>query len=87
MGTSKTLIDESIIREYVDSYWRTLFPKHNCKIDIVIHGANDLELITELPPTTENQEQLLTRIQNELGVILARMLGYEKEFTLTITEA
>lgn len=87
METSKTSIDQSIIKEYVETYWKEVFPNYRGHIEVVIHPKQKLELITEMPARAGDDETLLARIQNELGVLLARKLGYEKEFILTISEA
>lgn len=88
MDHCKTLIDESIIKEYIVDYWKESFPVLNPHLDIVIHKGQKIELITSsFPPTLEeNEESLLRRIQEELSVLLARRLGYEKEFLLTIVQ-
>lgn len=87
MGCSQTLIDEAIIRDYLKNYWKEVFPKQEVQSDVVLHFPGKLEIIAQLPKMKEKEkETLLTRVQNELGVLLARKLGYEKEFFLTISD-
>ena len=85
MGCAKTLVDESIIREYVKTYWQSVFPGSKSNLEIVILPKQKIEIITEFPEDKSISESLLERVKNELGVLLARRLGYEKEFILTIT--
>ncbi len=82
MKGSQVLVDESIIKEYVRNYWVDLFHKKDALVEVVVGHKQNIEVIAEIPVSEENG--LLERIENELGVLLARKLGYEKEFTLTI---
>lgn len=86
MQCGKTEIEESIIKEYVREYWESLFPKKNYELEVVLGQSQKLEIVTKLPESLDDSSQLLERIKSELGVLLARKLGYEKEFVLTITD-
>lgn len=88
MQHNQTIIEEAIIKEYVQSYWKEMFPSIEPAFDIVIHPHQKLELITQNFPSLEEEqkESLFERVQSELGVLLARHLGYEKDFFLTISE-
>ncbi|MCH9630947.1 MAG: hypothetical protein S4CHLAM37_09580 [Chlamydiia bacterium] len=87
MGCGKTLIDEAIIKDYLKNYWQEVFPGQEVQSDIILHFPQKLEIIAQLPKIKEEEKDtLLARVQNELGVILARKLGYEKEFFLTIND-
>ncbi|MFZ4772816.1 MAG: hypothetical protein ACOYK9_02355 [Chlamydiia bacterium] len=83
---SKVMIDHSIIQEYIQSYFKTLFPGQNPPLEVIFHPKQRLEILTKLPETAD-KELLLKRIENELGVLLARKLGYKEEFILTFHEA
>ena len=82
----KVLIDRSIIQEYVSNYFKTLLPNETPPLEIIFHPKQKLEILTKLPESTD-KEVLLKRIENELGVLLARKLGYKEEFILTLHEA
>lgn len=85
MGASKTLIEESIIEDYVRNYWKELFPESSSRPSVRIGAKQQLEISAELPPSAPvEKEELLHRIENELSVLLARHLGYEEPFTLSI---
>lgn len=88
MQCSKAFIDEEIIREYVSDYWKGLFKEQHSQVEVVVHPKQRLEIISQIPRTLNNddREEVLGRIQNELGVLLARRLGYEDEFILTLSE-
>lgn len=85
MNGSKILIDEAVIRDYLSHYWKEVFPYHEIFSEVVLHFPQKIEIIAQLPAMSgEEREHLLLRMQNELSVLLARKLGYEKEFFLTI---
>lgn len=85
MSGSKVLIDEAIVRDYLRQYWKETFPHQEISSEVVMHLPQKLEIIVDLPQMKEEEkEHLLSRMENELGVLLARKLGYEKEFFLTI---
>lgn len=82
---SRILIDEAIIQDYLKQYWREVFPHHDIYSEVVFHFPQKLEIVAQLPKMNEEEKtHLLLRMQNELSVLLARKLGYEKEFFLTI---
>ncbi len=85
MECGKALIEESIIRDYVFHYWESVFPQRVYDLEIVL-GGQKLEIISTLPKGVTVSKELFEQIRRELGVILARRLGYEKEFILTITD-
>ncbi len=85
MDSNKTLIEESIVEEYIQTYFQELFPKFDTQLEVVIHGPKNLEVIANFPNMEEkDHDRLLHRVQNELGVLLARKLGYDKDFILTL---
>lgn len=88
MQCLKTDIDKEIIREYVSVYWKGIFTGSHRKVDVALHPGGRLEIISEIPKFSqeEEREEMLFKIQNELGAVLARRLGYEKEFILTLSE-
>ncbi|MBI5274728.1 MAG: hypothetical protein HY860_06735 [Chlamydiales bacterium] len=88
MKHSKALVDEAIIKEYITDYWQEAFPTLHSTLDIVIHPNQKIEVITASFPDIDDElkEDVFHRIQAELNVLLARRIGYEKDFTLTICE-
>ena len=88
MNCSKVLVDQSIVKEYVSDYWSKLFPGEKLFLDVAFGANQHLEVITQVPRLEKDQRELVfKRVENELGVILARKIGYEKEFVLTVCEA
>lgn len=85
MTPNKVFIEENILKEYVKEYWKNIFPGAVDDLEVVVSRDQKIEIITRCPSKREEGKELFERIENELGVLLARKLGYDKEFTLTIT--
>ena len=83
---SKVYIDRAIVEDYVLDYFKTLLGAKNPPLEVIFHPQQRLEILTKLPDS-EDKELLIQRIENELGVLLARKLGYKEEFILTLHEA
>jgi len=86
MGCTKTQIEEEIVREYVYNYWKSIFPEDKFDLEIILTRNQKIEIVTQIPKTSKSFEEIFSRVRNELGVLLARQLGYEKEFSITITQ-
>ncbi len=86
MQCGKVEIEESIIQEYVASYWKSIFPDLAYELEVTLGQSQKIEIVTKFPSGRKDDQELFDRIKNELGVLLARRLGYEKEFILTITD-
>lgn len=76
-------VDEAVIQEYLNSYWKQLFPKNDipCRLDM---KDNKIHIAVDLPflPIQE-QKPLLERIRKDLIKIFAKVLGYSDEFFLS----
>jgi hypothetical protein len=84
MGVSKVLVEENIIADYIKNYWEEVFPNQLADLDVIIQPKGVIEIITKFP--NQNSEMFLEKIQNELGLLLAKKLGYQKEFILTLLD-
>lgn len=84
MKGAKIEVDEKVIRDSVSTYFKALFPGQNLVNDIAINGKSMIELIVSLPH--EKEEDFLEKIEEELGGILARRLGYQNQLSLTVVE-
>lgn len=82
---SEVTLELGLLRDYVEKYWKELFPENNLTTDIVIHANQEIELVAEMPdvPPLEHTV-LLEKIEKELGELLAKNLGYNKDFLLTV---
>lgn len=85
MGTFRAMVEKPIVREYVGKYWQELFPGKKIPFDVRIHRKNRLEIIAAFPDEGKGEE-LLQKVERELGLLLKERLGYDKFFYLTLTE-
>lgn len=77
-------IDKALFQKRILDYWKNhvLPTVDSLEVEILVGGR--LEIIAPLPLLPpEEQEKLLKKIEKDLGEILAREFGYEKEFTVT----
>jgi len=77
-------IEEGVIRRYAKTYFQEKFPDFESISDVVIRGKSTIEIMTSLPAPQE--DKFFKEVEEELGFILARHLGYQKPFTVTFVE-
>lgn len=82
-GTQSVLIDEGVVQDYLDSYWRELFPKAHVPSRLQIK-KNRIHLSADLPyiPYSE-QGQVLEKVKTDLTEIFGSFLGYKEPFYLS----
>ncbi|QVL58168.1 MAG: hypothetical protein KFB93_03565 [Simkaniaceae bacterium] len=84
MKGAKIEVEEKVIRDSVSTYFKTLFPEHDPVSEITIKGKSMIELFISLPQ--EKEEAFFVQMEEELGGILARRLGYQNPISLTFVE-
>lgn len=86
-GNNAAIVDESLFQDYLNTYWRQLFPKHEVPNQITLK-KNKIHVAADLPyiPISE-QKALLERIEKDLNDIFSRIFGYRNEFVITISFA
>lgn len=82
-GPYSIQVDESIIQDYLDSYWRQLFPYAEVPNRFMIK-RNKIHITADLPyvPPSE-QKILLKQSSDELAQLLESFLGYRQPLTLS----
>jgi hypothetical protein len=81
-----TIIEEGLIKDYIENYWSALFPNSPTKCLVIVHPDQKLELIVNLPTMSDQECQaVLKRIEKEVSHLLAHKLGYLNDFILTLT--
>ena len=82
-GANAITVDETLIQQYLDSYWAELFPDCDVPNRLILKN-NRIHMIVNLPylPLAE-QKPLLERVEGELSERFTNVLGYNKEFFLT----
>lgn len=79
-----TILDEKIFEQYLDTYWKELFPNNQILSDVAIKN-NKLYITADLPtiPLSE-QKPLLQQIESDLNEMLIKYLGYHHEYIISI---
>lgn len=82
-GPQSISIDEDIIQDYLNVYWKNLFPKSTVPNRLSIK-KNKIHLVADLPyiPLRE-QKPLLEKIKSELSELFSSTLGYQDTFYLS----
>jgi hypothetical protein len=82
-GTSSTAVDETVIREYLTTYWERLFPEYDIPFQLFLKD-NKIHVTVDFPylPIQE-QRPLLERVRNDLTKMFIKVLGYKEEFFLS----
>lgn len=83
MGASRVVVEEVIIEGYIKGYWQKIFPGEVEDLEIIIRPGQMIEIVTK--SITSSNQEIFNKIQRELGLLLARKLGYDREFLLTIS--
>ena len=87
MGPASTLIDEKVVQDYVQEYWKEKYPAQEAPLDVIVQKGGILEIIIPKPRDWEGEiGESLLRLQDDLGDRLARCLGYDREFYLTLSD-
>lgn len=84
MGGALVDIEEGVIRKCALTYFQEKFPNCEPLSDVVIYGKSTIEIITSLPKPQE--EEFFIEVEEELTVLLARKLGYQKAFRISFVE-
>ncbi len=82
-GPRSVLVDEAVIQDYLDSYWKEVFPQSKIPSQLTLK-KNKIYLTTDLPyiPYAE-QKAVLERINHDLSEMFAKFLGYRQPFYLS----
>jgi hypothetical protein len=85
MGKKEVWIDPTVIRSHVKEYWQRIFPNDDVAVEVDLSKEQQIELFVEFPPIPEEKQlAALKQAENELGAILKKQFGYEKEFLLSV---
>lgn len=78
-------ISEDVFQEYVSSYWKQLFPNQDVPNQVILK-KDKIQIVAELPfvPIPE-QKKIITRIERDLSELFNRLIGYRKEYILSLS--
>lgn len=84
-GELAVTLNENVIRHYVDAYWKDVFPCYTISSSIKIKKRG-IYINAHLPALSQKEQVAFTdQVQNDLGDIFGRLLGYPHEVFLTAT--
>ena len=83
-GPKAVSIDENAIQNYLNSYWKELFPETPVTSEVALR-KNEIYLAVDLPYLPEDQRgEVVEKIKNDLAEVFATIFGYQKPFHLTV---
>lgn len=83
--SSDVVVDERVISQHVDSYFKGLFPGKQVHTRVFI-TRNKVKVLAELPPTPKpEQERLKIKIPEDMNEILTQLLGRPPVCSVSLT--
>ncbi len=85
MGDRPVTVDNAVVEVYLQQYWENMFTGQEVSSQVTIH-KDRIEVSADLPavPFSE-QKALLERIEQELVELFEKVLGYRREFLLSVS--
>lgn len=84
-GENLTMIDEALFQEYLNTYWKQLFPKYDIPNRVTLK-KNKIQVTADLPSIPDSQQKaLIERIERDLNDIFTRILGYTDDYVISIS--
>lgn len=84
-GSNSFAIDEALFQDYLNTYWKQLFPKIEIPNRVVLK-KNKIHVAADLPYVPlDQQKDLLKRIEKDLSDIFNRIFGYRNEYIISIS--
>ncbi len=78
-GTKAVSIDENLIEQYLQMYWKKQFPQKQILFSFSIRQKS-IQIIADLPFIPEaEQNQFLEKIQEDFTELFGNLLGYHNE--------
>lgn len=83
-GKRPIIIDEEILQQYLDAYWKRRFPNKEVPHQLRLKRET-IRIIADLPKTPKDQQkELLNDVQDELQDLFFKMLGYSHELLFAL---
>ena len=81
----KVRVSEAFLKDSMASFFQEHFPTLSTTPELLIHADQKIEMILHLPGLPlEKHEELLERVEKEVGHFLMHQLGYSKDFLVTV---
>lgn len=82
-GKNAVEVDQALIEETLNLYWRQLFPRYSIPSQVKIQD-NQVYITADFPLIAEEeQSSFIKSIEENVGSLLSRTLGYRNDFFLT----
>lgn len=79
IGDRSIVVDENLIEQYLQNYWKKIFPQHQIPFYISIR-KNFIQIVADLPALPESdQEAFLEKIREDFSNLFSGVLGYRNE--------
>jgi glucan phosphoethanolaminetransferase (alkaline phosphatase superfamily) len=84
-GPYSVNISETIFHDYLDSYWKQIFPNTQVPCTVKL-SRNKVHVTADLPfvPLGE-QKDLIEKMQQDVTEIFTRILGYRAEYLFSVS--
>lgn len=85
MGKRGALVDPTLIRGYLDLFWKEKFPGLDLGVDVLVSKEQKLEIFVEMPTFPKGDvEGFLAEVEGELSLLLQSKIGYKNPFQLSL---
>lgn len=84
-GKQAISIDEELIQNYLENYWKEHFPKNHIPSYLTIK-KNSLEIVADLPAIPQIEQKIfLEKVQQDFNELFGQVLGYPHDVHLTVS--
>lgn len=79
LGNTSISVDENLIEQYLQEYWKTNFPHYPIPFYLSI-AKKSIQIVADLPPVPEEeQDRFLDKIRDDFNHLFSKILGYSNE--------
>ncbi len=78
-------VDETVIKSYIDAFWEKQFPDQKMCSEVTILRNQRIEIFVHMQEL-KDQDQFLRISEKEIGKILFNLLGYDRDFYVTLSK-
>jgi len=80
-----TFVEMIVLRSSVERYCREAFSTQMQLTDLFLHKDQKIEMVVQMPDLNgAERKAILERAEKELGRMLKRQMGYQRDFLLTV---
>lgn len=84
-GKNEVTVSETLIQEYLNAYWKKLFPDKNVASHVIVK-KDSIKIVADLPSVPiSDQKYLLERMEKDVQELFRDTLGYREEIELAVS--